>query len=124
MTTVSNIATQILNENNYTTADISLTNLEYLIQNAIDYVNMEAGTNIADLSADVAGSKSITGTKSEIFTVKTLTVLLIRVYKDRGPTPTLQGLTVANIITDPQYSLFKELTDKMIARLCGMDFKK
>jgi len=50
MTTITNIAQRILDENNYTIEDVTITNLEYLIQNAIDYVNLRAGTSIADLT--------------------------------------------------------------------------
>ena len=118
MVTVTNIATQVLNENNYSTTDITAINLEYLIENAIDYVNLEAGTSIADLSGG-AGSKSIVGTEAEIFTVKTVTVLMIRAYKDRGPNSGLGPMSVATVIGDPQYSLFKDLIEKSLNRLRG-----
>ena len=52
MVTVTTIAQRLLDENNYTPGDhISTTNFEYLIDNAIDYINAEAGTSIADFSS-------------------------------------------------------------------------
>ncbi len=116
MVTVSNIAQRILDENGYTTSDISLTNLEYLIDNAIDTVNLRAGTSIADLSGS-AGSKSITGTESEILVVKELTVLLLRAYKDRGPNVSVAGLTASAVLNDPQYAYFSEAVKEDIRRL-------
>lgn len=65
MVTVSAIAQRVLDENNYTIGDITLTNLEYLIDNAIDHVNSEAGTSIADLAGS-ATAKTITGSEAEI----------------------------------------------------------
>ena len=123
MVTISNIAQQILDENNYTEADISKTNLEYLIDNAIDYINLVAGTSIADLSG-TAGSKSLTATENEIVAIKLLTVLLLRAYKDRGPNASVAGLNVSAVINDPQYTLYKELFDLAVARLRGKYFKR
>jgi len=82
MTTVTNIGQRILDENDYSTPSVDI--VEYLVDNAIDYINMEAGTSIAELSG-VAETKSLTGTKSEIAVVKALSVLMLRAYKDRGP---------------------------------------
>ena len=118
MVTVANIATQILNENNYTTTDITVANLEYLIENAIDYVNMEANKTIADLSG-AAGSKSIVGTEPEIFTVKCATILMLRAYLDRGPNATLSGMSVSTVIADPQYAFWSETLQVALNRLRG-----
>ena len=123
MVTVTNIATQILNENNYTTSDITATNLEYLIDNAIDYVNMETSTSIADLSGS-AGTKSIIGTESEIVTVKCATVLMLRAYKDRGPNTALGNLAVSSLISDPQYSFFTEMLKNSLNRLRGRSIER
>ncbi len=124
MVTVSNIATQILNENNYTTGDITAINLEYLIDNAIDYVNMETSTSIADLSGAVAGSKSITGTEPEIVTVKFVTILMIRAYKDRGPNTVLSGMSITSLISDPQYAFYVDKIDRALNRLRGRSIKR
>ena len=116
MVTVENIAQRILDENSYTVSDISLTNLEYLIDNAIDTVNLRAGTTIADLTGSAA-DKDIVGTESEVLVVKELTVLLIRAYKDRGPNVSIGELTASQVLADPQYDLFTKSVKEDIERL-------
>jgi len=114
MTTIANIAQRVLDENNY--SNPSLTQVEYLIDNAIDYINAQAGISIADLSGDVE-SKSLTGTDSQIFVVKTLSALLLRSYHDKGPNVGIQAQSVVAITSDPQYVLFMKLIDSAIERL-------
>lgn len=116
MTTIASIAQRILDENAYTLADISLTNLEYLIDNAIDYINMQAGITIVDLSGS-AETKSLTATEPQIFAVKSLGVLMLRAYKDKGPQVGIGSLNVSFITSDPQYSLFMQFVEKAIDRL-------
>lgn len=123
MVTVSNIATQIHNENNWTASDISLTITEYLIDTAIDFTNMETGTSIADLSG-AAESKSLTGTEPEIVAVKLLSSLLIRGYKDKGPNVSLSSLSVSQVIQDPHYNFFTELLKMSWERLRGRSIKR
>lgn len=123
MTVITTIAQRILDENNWVVSDISLTNLEYVIDNAIDYINMEAGTSIADLSG-AADSKSLTGTDSEIAVVKLLSVLMVRAYKDRGPQVTTGTMGVQAVISDPQYHLFTKLVTRGINRLSGRSFER
>jgi len=120
---ITTIAQRILDENNWVVSDISLTNLEYVIDNAIDYINMEAGTSIADLSG-AADSKSLTGTDSEIAVVKLLSVLMVRAYKDRGPQVTTGTMGVQAVISDPQYHLFTKLVTRGINRLSGRSFER
>ena len=121
MVTVSNFATQIQNENNYTTSDISLANTEFLIDTVIDYINLMAGTSIADLSGS-SGSKSITGSENEIATVKMHMPLLLKTYVDRGPNVTLSSLGVSTILQDSQYAVFKDFSEKAINQLRGRSF--
>ena len=116
MTTIASIAQRILDENNYTTSDISLTNLEYIIDNVIDDVNAEAGTTIADLSGSAA-SKSITGTDTEILTVKMGTIIMLRGYKDRGPNVGVGGLSVTTGVSDPQYDFYSKRYHQLVQRL-------
>jgi len=123
LTVITTIAQRILDENNWVVSDISLTNLEYVIDNAIDYINMEAGTSIADLSG-AADSKSLTGTDSEIAVVKLLSVLMVRAYKDRGPQVTTGTMGVQAVISDPQYHLFTKLVTRGINRLSGRSFER
>jgi len=117
MTTITNIATRILDENNYTVGDISTANLEYLIDNAVDYINMEAGTTIAHVSGN-----NLTASDSELMVVKTLSTLMIRAYKDRGPNVAIAGQSATAVLADPQYNLFSKMVKLGISRLRGRSF--
>ena len=129
MVTVTNVAQQILDENNYETTDIhataatALTRVEYLIDNATDYINLEAGTSIADLSGG-AGTKSLTCTAGELPVVKLLSALMVRAYLDKGPAVGAGGLNVATTLSDPQYRLFSQIVKQGIKRLCGRAFER
>jgi len=107
----------ILDENNYAVSDISLANMGYLIDNAINYTNLVCGTSISNL---VAGS--VTVTAGEAAVVKTLSAMLLRAYVDRGPNASVGGLVVTSVIADPQYSLFQGLLKEGLDRLRGRSF--
>lgn len=123
MVTVSNIATEVLAEENLTVSDISLENLEKLIDRAIDTVNLRAGTSIADLSGS-AEAKSITGSESEILVVKEVTSLVLRAYKEKGPNTAISGQSVSAIISDPHYEYYSKAVLEDINRLRGRSFKR
>ena len=122
MTVVTTIAQRILDENNYTVDTISLVNLEYVIDNAIDYVNLVAERSIADLSG-VAEAKSLTGTDGEIYAVKAATVLMLRAYCDRGPNTSVHGLSITSLTGDPQYTFYRDTLQLALARLTGRSFE-
>lgn len=102
MTTIASIAQRVLDENGYALTDFSgltLTILEYKIDDAIDYVNLQTGLSIADLSGS-AESKSITGTDGQILVVKWLTNMMLRAYKEKGTQVGMDGLSVAQAMND------------------------
>ena len=109
-------AQNILDENKWTVYNISLANLETLIDNSINYINLEANTTIS-LSAGTSGSKTVTLTRSESLALKSLTALMVRAYLDKGPNIGLASLSVVNTIDDPNYSLFSDIVQKSILRL-------
>jgi len=117
MVTVTTIAQRILDENNYTVADISIVKLEYLIDNAVDYINLLSGRSIAHVSGN-----NLTADYDEIMVVKILSALMIRAYKDRGPSVSGGPLNVAAVISDPQYRLFTKIVNQGINRLRGRSF--
>ena len=124
MVTITTIAQRLLDENNYTLDDISATNFEYLIDNAIDYINMEAGTSIAALSGSV-GSKSLVGSASENVAVKALSVLSLRQHIDRGPYASVgPGVVINSQTSDPQLRLQWMYVKRLIQRLRGRDFER
>jgi len=119
MTTISNIAQRILDENGLALTDfknLTLTHLEYKIDDAIDYVNLQTGLTIADLSG-TAESKSITGTAGQILAVKWLTNLMLKAYKEKGSQVGLGGLSVSYIVNDPDYKVSMLVIEKAIERL-------
>jgi len=117
-------AQQILDETGYTAANhISLTNLEYLIDNAINYINSEAGLSISNLSG-AAGSKTVTVTNAQAPIIKMLSKLFIRAYVDMGPNVAVGGLAVSTLTSDPQYALFLPLITQGINRLRGRSFER
>ena len=121
MTDLLLAAQRILDENNYTTSDCSLTNLEYIIKNAVDYINLAVGTSISFTPA--AGAATLTATDSQIYTVKAATILMLRAYLDRGPNTSVAAISVSSLIGDPQYNFYTETLKQAIARLTGRSFE-
>ncbi len=124
MTTIANIASRILSENGLAIADfaglgtpLTLTILEYKIDDAIDYVNLQAGTTIADLTG-TAESKSLVGTDSEILIVKWLSNLMLRAFKEKAlQAGGLGGINVTYVLNDPDYKISMMVIEKAIERL-------
>ena len=108
----------VLDENNYTVTDITLINLEKLIDNSINWINEQTNTAISALSGD-AGSKTVNMDRNEATIVKSLSALLIRAYKDRGSAG-IGGLSASSAISDPQYSLHSKIINDGLARLKSM----
>jgi len=118
MTVVALIAQRILDENNYSAGaggDITLTNMEYLIKNAVDHINLHAGTTISFTPA--AGAASLTADDDEIIVVKDLSVLRLRTYLDRGPNVGVSSLSVTATLNDPQYTLLAKAVEAGIVKL-------
>ena len=117
MVTISAIAQRVLDENYYTVSDFySLTRVEYMIDNAIDTINLRAGTSIADLAGS-AEAKTLTGTEDEILVVKELTSLLLRAVKDRGPNFAISGVSASVVLNDPNYTYYTKAVKEDIRRL-------
>lgn len=119
MTTIASIAQRILDENGLALtgfSNLTLTILEYKIDDAIDYVNLQAGLTIADLSG-TAKSKSITGTDGQILAVKWLTNLMLKAYKEKGKQAGIGALNVTYILNDPDYKISMMMIEKAIERL-------
>ena len=121
MTTITNIAQRVLDENNYSGTP-STVNTEYLIKNSVDYINMMAGTSISFTPS--GGTQSLTASDSELMVVKTLAALMIRAYLDRGPNVSVSALNVTTVIADPQYRLFTKFVRDGISTLRGRSFER
>jgi len=123
MVTISSIASRLKAENNWSDDDITDTIHEYHIDNAIDHINLVAGTSIADLSG-TAASKSITATANELTVVKELSSLLGRAYLEQGPQVSTGPMTVTQVSTDPHFQLQMKLFDESLKYLRGRSFKR
>lgn len=110
-------AALVLSENNYIAdTDITAINLEYLIDNAINYINMQANTSIAALGGG-AGTKTQNVDRNEATIIKSLSALMIKAYKDRSPNVSIGGISAATVLADPQYALHSDIIKAGISRL-------
>jgi hypothetical protein len=115
MTTITNIAQRILDENNYTTSDCSLVNTEYLVKKAVEHVNLKIGSTISFTPS--GGTQSLTATDAQLTCIQNLSGLLLRAYLDKGPNTGIAGVNISSITTDPHYSLTLRLIEDQIAEL-------
>ncbi len=109
-------AQNVLDENQWTSSDITLAKLETVMDNAINYVNLEANTTIPTMSG-TSESKITTLSRSESLAVKLVSALMVRAYKEKGPNVGISSLSVTSIINDPHYTLFSDIAQKSIAKL-------
>lgn len=116
-------AQQILDENGWLVTDIAIVNLEYLIDNAINYINLETGLSMSNLTG-VTPNMAVTLTSAQEVVVKMLSALLVRAYLDKGPNVAVQSINVTSIISDPHYRIFMKLINKGIKRLRGTSFER
>jgi len=113
-------AQRILDENNWNVDDhISIANLEYLIDNSINYINLMAGLSISNLSGSPG---SVTVTNSQDFVIKSAAALCVRAYLDKGPTGGIAGASLQYTINDPHYKNHSTLVRQGINRLRGRSF--
>lgn len=113
MTTITNIAQRILDENGYT--DPSTTVTEYLVKKAVEYVNLKTGGTVSFTPS--GGTQSLTATDAQLTCIQNLSGLLLRAYNDKGPNMSVGGLSVSSLTSDPEYSLLMKLVDDEIAEL-------
>ena len=97
---------------------MDVTVLGYLIDDAIRYVNQEAGTNCAVLAA---GTTTVSDNESTA--IIPLITLLMRAYHDKGSSA-ISAISMTSMTSDPQYSLHMKLVNKGIDRLRGRNFER
>ena len=118
MTAIALIAQRILDENRYAApGHITLTNMEYIIKNAVDYINLQAGTSIS--FTPLAGAATLTAADGEIITVKAGSLLMLKAYLDRGPNASITGISISTLIADPQYAFWSKAFEACIEKLKG-----
>ena len=122
MVTVATIADRILKETGYdysvvnSTESTALTIVEYLVDDAIDEINGEVGTSIADLTG-AAGSKSLVGTETEVAAVKLLAKLKLRARQDKGETVSLGPMSKSQTSNDPYMTVHTERLNRLLHEL-------
>ena len=115
-------AAQILAENDWD-GKISPTNMEYLIDNIINYVNLVAGLSIGNL-AGAPGAKTVAVTSGQDPVLKSGIALAGRAYLDKGPNTSAGGVSVIEIVGDPHYKVMSFLFKTGVMRLRGRGFER
>ena len=99
----------------------SLTNVEYIIDDAIDFVNAEAGTSISNL-AGVAGSKTVTLTAAQNAPIKLILSVMLKETKYKISTSSSLGPASASETVGGQDAIFRKMFWQSIGRLQGRSF--
>lgn len=116
------ITAQLIKDRN-NKADMNSIDVEYLIDDTIDTINLEAGTSISNMTG-VAGSKTVTVTANESAVIKPLVALMLKAFSDQSPNVAVGGLSVSTMLQDPQYALFNQLWKRGINWLRGRSFER
>ena len=116
------LTAQLIKDRN-NVADIDSIDVEYLIDDAIDTINLEAGTSIGNMTG-VAGAKTVTVTSNQSAVIKPLVALMLKAFSDKSPNVSIGTLTVSTMLQDPQYALFKMLWVRGLNRLRGRSFER
>ena len=103
---------------------ITATNLEIMIDSAIDTVNSDAGTSISYMTG-AAGSKTITVTGDQAAAIKPLVAMKITSRDIQGASSssmTLGGLGESQSTSSSANDMNAELYEKAVNRLRGRNF--
>jgi len=126
MVTVATIADRILKETGYeysvvhSTELTALTIVEYLIDDAIDYINAECGTAIADLSG-AAGTKSLVGEEDEVAAVKLLSKLYLKARQEKGESVGIGPLSATTTSSSSYLTVYGERLNMLLTKLKEVD---
>ena len=117
----------MLAETDYADTDIHATDgkerVEYMIDNAIDYVNLHAGTSIGNMTG-VAGAKTVTVTSGQSAVIKPLCILMVKAYMEKGPSANVGDVNLAILLNDPRYALYHPMIREGVNRLRGRSFDR
>ena len=94
----------------------SYTNVEYLIDDVIDYINLETGSSISNL-AGVAGSKTVTVTGAQNAAIKLLMPVMLKETKYKISTSGSLGQLSSSESIGAQDPLFRDLLKNALNRL-------
>ena len=92
-----------------------------MVDDAIDEVNGECGTSIADLSG-TSGSKSLVGTEQEIAAVKLLSKLKLRSRQSKGESVSIGSLSTSQSTSDMGIEGDEDRLNRLLKLLRGRYF--
>lgn len=107
------------NENETT----SLTNVEYIIDDVIDFINSEAEVNIPQMSG-TAGLKTVTVTRQQNAAIKLVLGVILKESKYKTSTSSSLGPASISESVGSQDSIFKEMFWAAIERLKEHDWTR
>ena len=124
--TIANIALTFLSRNNYALTSfpkMQLTDIENLIQDVIDYVNLDANITIPDL-AGTPGALSMTADGIEYPVVKMISSLILHSLVNRGPNASLGVASVSSSLSEATGKVEYELIERGLNRLRKRSFER
>lgn len=99
----------------------SYTNVEYIIDDTIDFINSECGTSISNL-AGVAGAKTVTVTSAQNAAIKLILQPILKDTKYKISNNTGLGPASVSESISQQDMLFQKMLWKALDRLRGVSF--
>ena len=122
-------AANVLARFNYNSTDFdpdgnettSYTNVEYIIDDVIDFINSEAGTSISNL-AGVAGSKTVAVTGAQNAAIKLVLSVVLKETKYKLSTSSNLGPASISESVGSQDAIFRKMFWSSINRLRGRSF--
>ena len=131
---VSVTAAAVLARNHYGSTDfdpatssrneaVSYTNVEYIIDDAIDFINSEAETTMPAMDG-TAGSKTVTVSRNQNAALQLLLPVMLKESKYKISTSGSLGPASASETVGGQDSIFKEMFWKSIERLKERDWSQ
>jgi len=131
---VSVTAASVLARNHYSSVDfdpatssrsetVSYTNVEYIIDDAIDFINSEAETSIPPMSG-TAGSKTVTVSRNQNAALSLLLPVMLKEAKYKISTSGSLGPASASESVGSQDIIFKEMFWAALIRLRERDWSR
>jgi len=99
----------------------SYTNVEYIIDDVIDFVNSEAGTSISNLAGG-AGAKTVTVTGAQNAAIKLVLSVVLKETKYKISTSSGLGPASISESVGSQDTIFRKMFWSSINRLRGRSF--
>lgn len=113
----------VRNSNNYDIGAISDTDLEYLIDECIRWVNLMAGQSMSTMTG-VAGAKTVTLTDNQYAVLGMLIPLRVKARLERGAGGGVGSLSMGAVTSDPETGQLKPMVRMALQMLRGRSFER